>query len=69
MARNYTPTEIAARERYNEKNFDRIYFRVPKGTRENLKRIAGELGKSLNQFIIDAIRAELAKNYDEGKIL
>ncbi len=69
MARNYTPAEIAARERYNDKNFDRVYFRVPKGARDNLKRIAGELGKSLNQFIVDAIRAELARNHNAGKVL
>ena len=66
---NYTPAAIAARERYNDKTYDKISFRVPKGTRDNLKRIAAELGKSLNQFIVDAIRAELEKNYDAGKIL
>jgi hypothetical protein len=34
-----------------------LYFNVSKGEREQLKAIAAKQGKSLNQYVIDAIDA------------
>lgn len=34
---------------------DEIKIRIPKGKKEEYKKLAAESGKSLNQFIIDKI--------------
>lgn len=64
----YTESALAARRRYDDKTYDKIIVRVPKGARDRLKEITDAAGKSMNQFIIDAIRAEIARNYEEGII-
>ena len=65
---NYSPAALAARRRYDDKTYDKIIVRVPKGARDRLKEFTDAAGKSMNQFIIDAIRAEIARNYKEGII-
>jgi len=48
-----------AKNKYNEANYDRIALVVPKGKKEEYKKLAEAAGKSLNQFIIERIeRAE-----------
>lgn len=44
-----------AKNKYNDKNYDRITLVVPKGKKEEYRRLAEAEGKSLNQFIIDKI--------------
>ena len=44
-----------AKNKYNEKNYDRINLVVPKGKKDEYKQMADAAGKSLNQFIIDKI--------------
>ena len=41
--------------RYIKKTYDSITLRVKKGRHSELKNIAENLDKSLNQFIVDAI--------------
>ena len=44
-----------AKNKYNDANYDRISLSVPKGKKEEYKKMAETAGKSLNQFIIDCI--------------
>ena len=47
----------------NQKVFDDIKIRVPKGQREKLKAIASEMGMSMNQMFIKAVEEYIEKNY------
>lgn len=41
---------------FNEQKYDRLYITVPKGKKDEYKKISKEKGfESLNQFIIDCI--------------
>ena len=50
--------------RYMQAHYDQIAFRVPKGEKDRYKAIAESQGKSLNQFIIEAIEAKIAATAD-----
>ena len=44
--------------RYISKNYDRINVTIPKGGREQIKRLAEENGESVNRFILKCIEAQ-----------
>jgi predicted HicB family RNase H-like nuclease len=55
MSAKYTEAQAKAIKEYL-KNFEDIKVRVPKGKRDEYRKLALEKGySSLNQFIIDAI--------------
>ena len=51
----YSESQKKASRKYNENNYDRLYITVTKGKKDEYKVLAELQGKSLNQFIIDAI--------------
>ena len=44
-----------AKNKYNDKNYERISLSVKKGKKEEYNRMAESQGKSLNRYIIDCI--------------
>ena len=44
---------------YIKNNYDRVNLTMPKGKKEEYKKMAEKEGKSLNQFIIDCIEKGL----------
>lgn len=52
----YSEAQKEATARYNKKAYDRIDVFVPKGQRQVIKEVAASRGKSMNQFILDAIK-------------
>lgn len=50
----YTPSRKKAIYKYAESH-ERIYLTVPGDKKETYSRIASECGKSLSQFIVDAV--------------
>lgn len=48
-------SQTRATIRYNEKAYDRLYIRVKKGEKEQIREIAEASGYSLNSFIVEAI--------------
>lgn len=48
-------TSAAAKNRYNDKAYDRINLTVPKGQKEVIKAHAESMGESVNGFIQRAI--------------
>lgn len=51
-----TKTSSEVKNRWNEKNYDRITIMVKKGKKEEWKRLAKEKGfDSLNGYLIDCI--------------
>lgn len=58
-----TPRGKAANEakrRYRDKNYDRIEVALPKGTKAAIKEAAERQGKSVSEFIFDAIRETIS---------
>lgn len=58
----YSDAQKEATARYNKKAYDRIDVVVPKGQREVIKQFAASQGKSLNRFILDAVKKEMDMN-------
>lgn len=54
MGSQYTKAQAEAVKKYLN-NLDEIRIRIPKGKKEEYKKMAEAEGKSLNQFIIDCI--------------
>lgn len=44
-------TSSAAKRRYNNKAYDRIFVTVPKGEKDGIKSKAGRNGESVNAYI------------------
>lgn len=51
--KTYTSTEV--KKRWNDKHYDSISLRLPKGSKELIKAKANEQGLSINAFIIGII--------------
>ena len=62
-----TKAHIRASNKYNQKAYDRININVKKGRREEIKAFAESKGKSLNQYIVDLIEADIAKDGAENE--
>lgn len=48
-------------KRYQDKAYDRFAVLVPKGEKERLKAFAKEKGKSLNAFVVEAIKEKIER--------
>lgn len=51
--------------KYVKENYDRIEIKPAKGTKDRWRAAADAEGKSLQQFIIDAVEAALATHGDK----
>lgn len=59
MAKTKTSSEV--KNRWNEKNYDRITIMVKKGQKNELVEISKQMGfTSLNSFIIDCINKSIS---------
>lgn len=45
---------------------DELKIRVPAGGKENIRKYADKVGKSVNQFVVDAVLKEMAQIDLEG---
>lgn len=54
-------SQTRASNKYNAKAYDRIALQVKKGERELIRAYAESQGKSLNAYINDLIKADMAK--------
>lgn len=59
MGDKYTEAQKKASIKYLREKTDSIQIRTPKGTKERWRVAAEDHGKSLNQFIVDTIEAEI----------
>jgi len=60
---------VDANRRYNEKAYDRIELKVPKGRKAELQEHAQEGGESLNGFVNRAIEETMTSDTDERAAL
>lgn len=54
-------TSYASKKKYQDKVYDRIGVVVPKGMRDQIKQFAAENNKSLNAFIVEAIKEKMER--------
>lgn len=64
-----SPAHIAASNRYNQKNYDTITLRIKKGEKEFLANMAKEAGKSVNQYIVEAVAIVLDRQYKQQEVI
>ena len=62
-----TKARIDANRRYNEKSYDRIELKVPKGRKAELQEHAQLRGESLNGFVNRAIDHEVERDTQEDE--
>ncbi len=51
-----------AKNKYNQKNYDRFILNLPKGEKERYKKIAEDLDMSLSAYIIQAIEEKIFRD-------
>lgn len=61
MGEKYTEAQKNASIKYLKEKTDSIQIRTPKGTKDRWREAATARGKSLNQFIVDAVETEIEK--------
>lgn len=54
-------TSAAVKNKWNDKAYDRINLTVPKGDKDKIKAYAEKKGKSVNSYINDLIKEDMAK--------
>lgn len=59
-------TSYASKKKYQDKVYDRIGVVVPKGMRDQIKQFATENNKSLNAFIVEAIKKKMERSGNNG---
>lgn len=57
--RKYTEARKESNKKWDAANLDRMSIAAPQGSKERWKEAAADRGKSLNQFIVDAVEAEI----------
>ncbi len=56
-----------AKDKYLKEKVDTFVLRVPKGEKEKIQNYAQSLGKSLNGYILDLIKADIPDMSTFGK--
>ncbi len=59
MGDKYTDAQKKATLKYLSEKTDSVQIRTPKGMKEKWREAAAARGKSLNQFIVDTMEAEV----------
>lgn len=57
----YTEKKRESNRKWDAANLDRMSIAAPQGSKERWKEAAADRGKSLNQFIVDTVEAEIGK--------
>lgn len=59
-----TPAQVKAQSKWESKAYDKILLRIRKDgdfTRQDIQAAADQDGKSINQFILDAVKEKMQK--------
>lgn len=54
-----------AKNKYRDKNYDRMELAVPKGMKARIKEIAKEEGMSSNAYIVEAVKEKYQRDTGE----
>ncbi|MDD7770207.1 DUF1778 domain-containing protein [Suipraeoptans intestinalis] len=53
--------QIKYQNEYNKKKYDKVSLMLPKGEKETVKKAAQLEGKSMNEFIVEAVYEKMGK--------
>lgn len=53
--------QIKYQNEYNKKKYDKVSLMLPKGEKETVKKAAQMEGKSMNEFIVEAVYEKMGK--------
>lgn len=56
-----TKAQMEATKRFEDKKYDKVLLRMPKGKKEEIKAYAETCGHSLNSFVNEAIEEKMQK--------
>lgn len=61
-------TATEATNEYARRNYDFVHIKIPKGAKDELKRVAAEQGVSMSRYILEAVeqRSGLKLTLDNG---
>lgn len=62
MAQKYTEARKDGNRKWDTANLDRLSIALPKGSRDEIKAHAAEIGESVNAFIGRAIREAMERD-------
>lgn len=62
-----TPAQIKATQKFNQKTYDQVNIRLPKGMRDKIQDHAALTDESVREFVIRAIREQIARDRAEGR--
>lgn len=51
-----------AKNKYNQKSYDRFILNLPKGEKERYKKVAEQAGMSLSAYIIQALEEKILRD-------
>lgn len=63
MGDKYTDAQKKASMKYMKEKTDSIQIRAAKGTKDRWRKAAEENGKSMNQFIIEAVEERINRKW------
>lgn len=52
-------TSTEAKNKWNEKNYDRVYISIPKGYGNKIKELCREMGVSVNSAVFDEVKRRM----------
>lgn len=59
------PAATAAKNKHRNKNYDRAELTLPKGVKEEIKKVAQQQGKSFNNYIWETVKEKVQKDTGE----
>ena len=59
-----TRTSAAVKNRYAEKNYDRILLLARKGQKAEIKSYADKMGESLSSYVLKAVAERMAREIE-----
>ena len=61
---SYSASQNKATQKYIRNNYEEIKIRIPKGKKDQYKKLASEKGLSLNSFVVDLMEQSLLDTAD-----
>lgn len=62
-----TPAQVKATQKFNQRTYDQVNIRLPKGMRDKIQDHSALTGESVREFVIRAISEQMARDRAEGR--
>ena len=62
------PAATVAKNKYRDSNYDRAELALPKGMKAKIKEIAGQQGRSFNEYVCEAVKDKIKQDTGEEMV-